>query len=275
MMPLEQWLMLAQLLFVMFITMSPQSPDEKAPPEKLESPRVMKVPRKLRERLRLDPFYQKYSNVGGLPILSSSKVSDEGLLEAGYLIQQMLINRPDVLKTMVRNRVRFVVMAPTEMTTDVPEQRNMKPKEYWDRRARGFGGRITSCGEENLLNFRRDRYYNENILIHEFSHAIHNYGLRRMEPTFDRRLRKVYDNAMKKGLWKDTYAANNPSEYWAEGVQSYFDCNAPRGRGVHNGVDTREKLEKHDPELYKLIDEAFKKPKWRYVRYDRRNQPKK
>jgi alpha-glucosidase len=230
------------------------------------------VPKELRETLKLDPFYAKYTSAGGLPVLSSAKVSDAGLHEAGYLITQMLAGREDILKEMVRNRVRFVVMAPTEMTTDVPEQRGMTPKEYWDRRARGLGGRITSCGEENLLNLRGDRYRNENILIHEFSHAIHRYGVGSLDRKFDARLKETYTRALDRGLWKDTYAATNHSEYWAEGVQSYFDCNAPKG-GVHNDVNTREKLEKYDPDLFALIDEVFKQSKFRYVRYDRRNPP--
>jgi alpha-glucosidase len=235
-------------------------------------PRVGAVPKELREQLKLDPFYQKYTSAGGLPVLSSDKVSDKALLEAAHLITQMLAEREDVLKALIRNRVRFVIMAPTEMTTDVPEQRNMTPKEYWDKRARGLGGRVTSCGEENLLNLKGDRYRNENILVHEFSHAIHNYGLKTTDPKFDDRLRDVYTRAMDKGLWKKTYAATNRGEYWAEGVQSYFDCNAPAG-GVHNDVNTREKLAKYDPELFELIDEAFKKSKWRYVRYDKRTPP--
>ena len=104
------------------------------------------------------------------------------------------------------------------------------PKTNWDKRARGLGGRITSCGEENLLNLKGDRYRNENILIHEFSHAIHRYGLGSLDPKFDARLKEIYTRAMDKGLWKDTYAATNHSEYWAEGVQSYFDCNNPPNR---------------------------------------------
>jgi hypothetical protein len=239
-----------------------------------DGPRVTEVPKEVREALRLDPFYQKYTSAGGLPVLSSDKVSDEALREAAYLIRQMLAGRDDVLEALVKGRVRFVVMAPTEMTTDVPEQRRMKPKEYWDKRARGLGGRVTSCGEENLLNLKGDRYRRENILIHEFAHAIHNYGLRSVDPTFDKRLRAAYARAMDKGLWEKTYAATNAGEYWAEGVQSYFDCNAPAG-GVHNDVNTREKLAKYDPELFKLIDEVFKQSTFRYVRYDKRNPPAK
>jgi alpha-glucosidase len=233
-------------------------------------PKVTPVPEALSKSLKLDPFYQKYTDYKGLPILSSGKVSDAALIEARYLIGQMLAKRDDVLKALVKNRARFVVMAPTEMTTDVPEQRYMKPKDYWDKRARGLGGRITSCGEENLLNLKGDRYRNESILIHEFAHAIHNYGLRTVDPKFDGRSRAAYARAMDKGLWKKTYAATNAGEYWAEGVQSYFDCNAPRG-GVHNDINTREKLAKYDPGLFGLIDEAFKQSPFRYVRHDRRN----
>jgi hypothetical protein len=177
---------------------------------------------------------------------------------------------------MVKNRVRFVVMAPTEMTTDVPEQRHMKNDltTDWDKRARGLGGHITSCGEENLLNLKGDRYYNENILIHEFSHAIHRYGIGSIDKNFDTRLRETYKKAKDAGLWKDTYAGSNHSEYWAEGVQSYFDCNAPPNKGVHNDINTREKLVKYDPDLFDLIDVTFAKSSFRYVRYDKRTARK-
>ena len=60
-------------------------------------------------------------------------------------------------------------------------------------RARGLGGRITSCGEENLLNLPGDRYRRENILIHEFAHAIHEMGLNHIDERFDGRLRKCFD----------------------------------------------------------------------------------
>jgi hypothetical protein len=36
------------------------------------------------------------------------------------------------------------------------------------------------------------------------------------------------------------------------------------------GANTREKLEKYDEGLFKLIDEVYKQSKFRYVRYDKR-----
>jgi alpha-glucosidase len=240
-------------------------------------PKVVEVSKELRDRLKLDPFYKKHLDLAGLPILSSEKVSDAALVEAAYLIRQVLSQRDDILQAMVKKGCRFVIMAPTEMTTDVPEQRHMKndKKTDWDKRARGLGGRITSCGEENLLNLRGDRYRNENILIHEFAHAIHRYGIGALDPKFDGRLRDTFKSATDAGLWKATYAGSNHSEYWAEGVQSYFDCNNPPNKGVHNDVNTREELEKYDRRLFDLIDETFKKPMFRYVRYDKRHPPDK
>jgi hypothetical protein len=230
--------------------------------------KVAPIPADVIKRYKLDTdFYKKHVDYKGFSILGSAKVSDAALLEARYLIDELLGARADILMAMIQAGCRFMVMAPTEMTTDVPEQRDWN-KAYWDRRARGMGGKLSSCGEENLLNLRGDRYNRENILIHEFNHAVHQQGLRSVDPTFDGRLRDTYKKAMAKGLWKSTYLATNASEYWAEGVQAYFDC-----MRAQYGANTREKLQKYDPDLFALVDEVYKQSKFRYVRYDRRHPP--
>jgi hypothetical protein len=76
-----------------------------------------------------------------------------------YLIKQALSARPDILEGMAKRGVRIIIIAATEQVTDIPEYSHMD--EYWNRRARGFGGRTTSCGEENLLNYEGDRYVGE------------------------------------------------------------------------------------------------------------------
>jgi hypothetical protein len=90
--------------------------------------------------------------------------------------------------------------------------------------------------------------------------------MRSVDPTFDRRLRDTYKKAMARELWKGTYLSTNPSEYWAEGVQAYFDCMRPQ-----YGANTREKLQKYDPDLFALVDEVYKQSKFRYIRYDKRH----
>lgn len=227
------------------------------------------VPDELREELKLAPFYQRYADAGGLPVVGSEKVSAHALAEAAWIVGKMLEGRDDILKAMRANKVRAVVMAATEFTTDVPEHARMAPKLFWDRRARGLGATranpVVSCGEENLLGHPGDPYPKENIFVHEFAHAIHGTGLSATDRTFDRRLRAAHEAAKERGLWKNTYAATNHSEYWAEGVQCWFDDNAPPD-ALHNEVRTRAQLKEYDPELAKLCKEVFGDRAWRYKR---------
>ncbi len=210
--------------------------------------------------LDLSSFYKKYVSVDGYPVISSEKVNDYALKEAAYLIDMMLARRPDVKEAMIQSGSRMIIMAHDEYTTDVPEHSHLKPKEYWDARARGLGGSRTdpvcSCGEENLLAFEGDPYSTENILIHEFAHNIHYRGMDRIDDTFDDRLKAAYDKAMKAGLWKGKYASVNHAEYFAEGVQSWFNNNRPPDHD-HNHVDTRKELLEYDSGLAKLCAEVF------------------
>ncbi len=234
-----------------------------------DEPRPGPIPAEVRERLKLDPFYQKYVDASGLPVVGSAKVSDNALAETAWIVRRMLDGRDDLIKAMAAGKVRVAVMAASEYTTDLPEHSKMTPKLFWDRRARGLGATpanpVVSCGEENLLGYPRDPYPNENIFVHEFGHAIHGTGLRVTDPTFDRRLRAAFRAARDRGLWENTYAATNHSEYWAEGVQCWFDDNAPPD-ALHNHIRTRAQLKTYDTELAKLCEEVFGDRPWRYLR---------
>ncbi len=221
------------------------------------------VPDSLRQELTLDAFYQKHLEVSGFAIVGSSKVSDYAMLEAAWILRHMMEGREDLLAAMAGRKVRLTVMAYNEYTTDVPEHRDMKPRVFWDRRARGLGGSPVSCAEENLLGYPGDPYSTENILIHEFAHAVEGYGLSRTDPSFASRLKTAYDKAIEAGLWKGTYTGQNPDEYWAEGVQDWFDNNR-QNDSLHNHVNTRAELREYDPGLAKLCQEVFGDRAWRY-----------
>jgi cyclophilin family peptidyl-prolyl cis-trans isomerase len=225
------------------------------------------VPDAVRREFKLTPFYQKFIDLDGLPVVGSTNVSDFAMREAAWIVRQMLTNRADILHAMASNHVRLAVMAWNEFTTDVPEHSDLESKVYWDRRARGLGATprrpAVSCAEENLLCFPGDPYSAENICIHEFSHAIHEMGMSRIDPTFDKRLRAAFQKAKDTGLWKGTYAATNPMEYWAEGAQSWFDNNREND-SLHNHVNTRAELKEYDPALSKLCAEVFGENPWRY-----------
>ncbi|MEO7719573.1 MAG: hypothetical protein ABIY70_25500 [Capsulimonas sp.] len=230
-------------------------------------------PAAVKRALGLSLFYQKCLMDDGFAILGSQRVSDYALHEAKYLIDSMLGGRGDIRKALVKNKVRFVVQAPTEMTTAIPEYQDLTPASFWDKRARGLGPTperpAVSCGEENLLDYPGDPYRGENILIHEFAHAVAEMGLPRVDPGFPARLQSCYDRAMQAKLFHGFYAATNREEYWAEGVQSYFDCNGTAGPGKRV-IATREDLKAYDPELEALIALVFPNHAWRYVPVKRR-----
>ena len=244
-----------------------------ATPSFAQDPIPYALPENIRTENKLDLFYQKYTNALGLPVVGSNNVSNNALEEAAWIVRQMLGHRKDILQAMRDTKVRVAVMAANEYTTDLPEHSKLTPKLFWDRRARGLGATpsnpAVSCGEENLLGFDRDPYPNENIFIHEFAHAIHGTGLNKTDPTFDKRLLLAFQAAIDRGLWKNTYAATNHSEYWAEGVQCWFDDNAPPD-ALHNDIRNREKLIAYDPILATLCKEVFDDFKWRYQRPSKR-----
>src|SRR5262245_61049979 len=76
--------------------------------------------------LQLDPFYTKYTEALGIPITSSAKTPDAALLVARDIVIHMLAKRPDLREAMVAAHYRVGIMAQSEMTTDIPEHRNLK-----------------------------------------------------------------------------------------------------------------------------------------------------
>src|SRR3546814_8445892 len=136
-----------------------------------------------------------------------------------------------------------MIMGVDERTTDVPEQRDWKKpaigdprltlcerkyyaerigrlsdSEYWNKRARGMGGLLTSGATENLLAMPGTRYFGETILVHEFSHAIFD-AMETADPALFAQVHKASADAMAKHLWDGQYGETTAHEYWAEGTQ--------------------------------------------------------
>ena len=201
------------------------------------------------QAMATDPFYAKYLDAAGLPILSSGKVPDAALITARRIVQGMLAHRPDVARYLADNGIRVAIMAESEGTTDLPEQRGWtKPPrddprltrcerkhyderigrltdaQYWNARARGMSGPLTSGAAEDLLGLTTSRYYGETIFVHEFSHDVLG-AIQHVDPALYARVEAAYRAALSAGRWKDEYASTSIDEYWAEGSQFWFNSN--------------------------------------------------
>ena len=220
------------------------------------------------DSLHLDPFYKKYVDVNGIPLISSWRVPDSAFVAAHRTLYAMTKMLPEaVLDSMVHRGTRVAIMARYEGTTDIPEHHYLinDTSLNWDVRARGLEGTLeiplTSCAEENVLAYQIDKYHAEDILIHEFAHSIHLIGLTLAVPDFNSRLEQCFENAKAKGILANTYRETEMMEYFAEGVQDWFNVNAEMDHtdGKHNWCNTREELLDFDPELYNLLAEYFPK----------------
>lgn len=63
---------------------------------------------------------------------------------------------------------------------------------------------------------------------------------------------------------KRCYAWRNRSEYWAEGVQCWYDTNRTMDHD-HNHIHTREQLKNYDHALAKLCEEVLGNDPWRFI----------
>ncbi len=210
-------------------------------------------------------FYKKHVDIKGVPVVAAAAVADLALQRTHEMVTHMLAGRPDVLQALADRGMYLVIIGKDQVYTDLPENRNAPNPDYLNERVRGTAGLPTSFGEENLLSLPLDRYDDESIAVHEFGHTIDG-ALGRLDPMWENRKRAVYRNAVAKGLYKDTYAIGSHGEYWAEIVQSYFDCNRVNNWN-HGPIGRREQLKISDPEGYELVRNVFKlgpDQDWRY-----------
>lgn len=216
------------------------------------------------ESLELDPFYEKFVDAGGIPIVATSAVSDDAFVIACEIVSHMLSKRPDVAAALAANDVRVGIIAVDDGTTDMPEHRNLDSDfplpdgETWNERTRGVGAThavpMASVGEENLLGLSTDRYLGQSILVHEFAHTIFDLGVADVDPITVQELATAFEGALEDGLYGTSYAATNTQEYWAEGVQSWYGTN-PNQDG--NPVETRNDMMMLDADLALLVSEVL------------------
>lgn len=213
-------------------------------------------------------FFTKHNDADGILIMGSNKVSDTSFVIAKSIVIKMLAKIPEVKKAMINNHTQIILVAHNEEFSDIPEFKGfdtMRDQDgnILDKRLRGLSlagkNLFMSCGEETLLCSSNDNHRGENIFVHEFAHTIANLGINVVDTTFLSTLKGIYNRAKNKQLWKNTYAMASFQEYFAEGVQCWFNVckKSIPGDGVYNEIGRRSELKFYDPELYNLLSKYF------------------
>lgn len=248
------------------------------------------------EKLGVDPYYTKFTWARELTVVGRG-ASDAALLAANDTIRKVFAYRHDLLKALIGEGLKLVVLGKSERLADLPEVGALKDRERVDLLARVLdsapGLKLLAVGEENLLGDMRDPGVGESHLIGVLARALHavtatrpvdpewenrgravqQYELRvqRLDVRFGERLEKAFSSAIAAGKWKGTAAIHDRVAYWAEGVLAYFDA---IGQGAApadapHPIATREALASYDPELWALVHETFAYEghvDWRYGR---------
>ncbi len=167
--------------------------------------------------LNADPYYQKYLDAGGIPILAPESVSDEELRRTQATLFGMVADRPDLLDVLVSQNIRILLY---DRERGGPSQL----PEFSDDADSKFSGVFaeTSYGGAVAAPAMTTYHCNE-TLIHEIAHAL-DYAIRihewetNREPEFKQARNQAYLSAMKAGLWAGRYESTVSHEYWAEMV---------------------------------------------------------
>lgn len=220
-----------------------------------------------------ESYYTKFyvAPVSGITVKSSDDVADSTLEAAAAQIDVMLSRATDIARKMVELGASLAVYGAHENAYFIPEHRyGWDPAMYY---VEGYGGSphnggVSSIAEKNVLRIRDSKepggntaYRNENILIHEFGHAVRLMGLDQLEDTtLKEEFLELYRSRAAAGMWPNTYAISNSDEFFATMCTVWFNVmqDAPDWNdGVRGPVNTREELKVYDPETYAFFAGLF------------------
>jgi hypothetical protein len=245
-------------------------------------------------KITADPYYTKFTWAREFTVLGR-QASDVALLKANDTIRKLFAYRHDILKALIADGVRLVVLGRNEGIADLPEYVLLKQNQGLDALTRTLEytpqTRLLVVGEENLLANPKAPNVGDNQVIRVFAKALYyvagtrpadpnwekrggdvqQYELRvqRLDLRFDERLKALYEQARKAGKWQGTAAAHDRVAYWSAGVLAYFDAagqDSTPPDAVHP-IQTRESLRDYDPDLFALVHATMAyggKVDWRY-----------
>jgi hypothetical protein len=241
----------------------------------------------------IDPWYTKFTWAREFTVLGRG-ASDDALLHANRTIRNLFAYRHDILKALIADGAKLVVLGPNENFADLPEFRRMRNPPKPDTNP-GFP---IYCPETRLLVVEqgnvpgdpaspRHDETGDHQVIRVFADALYRvaglrpaipdyqgdqqYELRvkRLDVEFDHAVTAWFEKAKAAGRWNGTAAATDKFAYWSAGVLAYFDAAGQEHAPAHSTtpINTRERLKAFDPGLFELVHETMAyegRVDWRY-----------
>jgi hypothetical protein len=220
-----------------------------------------------------DDFYRKACDQNGIAIVAAESVDDAALEAAAARMAGLFAERPELANGVADAIDHVAIIGKSERITDLPDFEDLYfilPGTDWHRLGRSFPGSeeipVAAGAEENLLCLDEDHYHGEDMFVRDFGWTIRRFGLASIEPGINEAIEDAYNHAIAADLWRHTIAEVNSDQYWAEGVESFFDANNEATDDtdeIHNFVNTRDELRAYDPFLYQVLVNVFGETTWR------------
>lgn len=220
----------------------------------------------------LDYYTQSVTTDAGVVVKANERVAPTTLeMAAAQVDVQLSRAGTGIAETMTENGCSLAVYGARENAYLVPEHRRGYDPTMYD--VEGYGGNmwndcVSSISERNVLRtrgndnaFLNTSYANENILVHEFGHAVLSVGIEEQEDqTLSDAFFAAYENAYTTGRWPNTYAISNRDEYFATLSAIWFDNMAEKpdwNDGVRSPINTRAELKEYDPMAYEFFASIY------------------
>jgi alpha-glucosidase len=119
---------------------------------------------------------------------------------------------------------------------------------------------VSTIFERHLLHTPEDTYIQENILVHEFAHHVMDMWIAKIHPDWITQLHDAWNSAKQNTAYlPDCYATRDPSEYFAEGAQLFFNATGRTDKDSTGGM-THARLPHADPQLFRILRRVFTQP---------------
>ena len=167
---------------------------------------------------------------------------------------------PDIKKAL--RRVCIVIADQGVPLTQHPKLNYLKNSKTADDRSydtlRGIGATsrhpVVGIGAETLRC--GGPYAKQSLLLHELAHAVMDVAILDVRPEWYDQIEQCYDKALVKvggATKKREYRYTNAQEYWAEGVEAYFQSTIRPSSKIW----TRSQLKSADACLFSIIQRVF------------------